>query len=408
MINGHCDPRFLEVKDIFTQSIESHFEVGAALAIEHKGELVVNLWGGHKDAARTSAWEEDTLVNVWSVTKGVTATCIAKLINDGLLDPSEKVSKYWPEYGCNGKEHTKVSDILCHRAGMFGFQDGLPEGSWQDWEKFVHPLELQAPIREPGSSQGYHALTFGWLTGELVRRVDGRTVGNYFKDEIAIPLGIDFHIGLEESNFARCADMLMPEMDPDTMKKMPGNAVRYLPDFLLPRKLKNFKSAITGADFLTAFQGRSGDGVTYPNTSDWRKAEVPSANGHGSAKALAKLYGILSNGCARDGMSIMRPEILEGSITPYSSGPDTVLFGSDIQFGLGFELANDMTSISSLSPTFMNKMFGHAGVGGAAAFGDPDLGVGYAFTCNKQHEIKNLYKTNNQLVDKLYSIMSVS
>jgi len=142
MINGHCDPRFLEVKDIFTQSIESHYEVGAAIAIECKGELVVNLWGGHKDAARTSAWEEDTLVNVWSVTKGVTATCIAKLINDGLLDPSEKVSKYWPEYSCNGKEHTKVSDILCHRAGMFGFQDGLPEGSWQDWEKFVHPLEL--------------------------------------------------------------------------------------------------------------------------------------------------------------------------------------------------------------------------------------------------------------------------
>ncbi|MDC0091764.1 beta-lactamase family protein [Gammaproteobacteria bacterium] len=405
MINGHCDTRFLELKEIFTQAIESKHEVGAALAIEHKGELVVNLWGGHKDAARASAWEEDTLVNVWSVTKGVTATCIAKLINDGLLDPGEKVSKYWPEYGCNGKEHTKVSDILSHRAGMFGFQGGLPQGSWQDWKKFVHLLELQAPIREPGSSQGYHALTFGWLAGELVRRADGRTVGRYFKEEIATPLDIDFHIGLEEPDFARCADMLMPAMDLDTIKKLPGNAVRYLPDFLLPRKLKNFKSAITGADFLTAFQGRPGDGVNYPNTSDWRKAEVPSANGHGSAKALAKLYGILSNGCVRDGVSIMRPETLEGSITPYSSGPDTVLFGSDIQFGLGFELANGMTSLSSLSPTFINRMFGHAGIGGAVAFGDPDLGAGYAFTCNKQHETKNLYKTNNQLVDKLYSIL---
>jgi len=405
MINGYCDPRFLNLKKIFADAIESEFEVGAALAIEHKGELVVNLWGGHKDALRKSPWQEDTLVNVWSVTKGVTATCIAKLINDGHLDPDKKVSTYWPEYSCNGKENTKVSDFLCHRAGMFGFQGGIPEGSWQDWKKFTDHLQSQAPIREPGSSQGYHAMTYGWLVGELIRRVDGRTAGEYFKEEIATPFNIDFHIGLQESDFERCADMLMRDMDANTTK-MPGDFVRHIPDFMLPKKLKNFKAAITGGDFLIAFQGRHDDGLDYANLPDWRMAEIPSANGHGSAKSLAKLYGILSNGCERDGISIMKPETLARSMTPHSSGPDTVLFGGDMKFGLGYELGRGVSGLGNLSPIFQNAMFGHAGVGGAVAFGDPDKELGYSFICNEQHQTKDLYKTNNMLVDQLYAALS--
>ncbi len=405
MINGYCDPRFSHLKETFIQAIESQFEVGAALAVEHEGKLVVNLWGGHKDALRTSSWQEDTLVNVWSVTKGVTATCIAKLINDGLLDPNAKVSNYWPEYGCHGKENTKVSDFLCHRAGMFGFQDGVPEGSWQDWQKFTDRLESQAPIREPGTSQGYHAMTYGWLVGELIRRVDGRTVGQYFQEEIAKPLGIDFHIGLKEPDFKRCADMIMIGTNPSNLMP-PINLIRYIPNFLIPKKLKNFKSAIEGGDFQMAFQGRDDIGIDGPNLPDWRMAEIPSANGHGSAKSLAKLYGILSNGCQRDGVSIMQPETLTRSITPYSSGPDTVLFGANLKFGLGFELERGISGLGNISPVFKNKMFGHAGVGGAVAFGDTDACLGYAFVCNKQHKPRSLYQTNNQLVDQLYAALS--
>jgi CubicO group peptidase (beta-lactamase class C family) len=362
------------------------------------------LWGGHTDALRTSSWQEDTLVNVWSVTKGVTATCIAKLINDGLIDPQEKVSTYWPEYGCNGKEDTKVSDFLCHRAGMFGFQEGVPDGSWRDWKKFTDRLQNQAPIREPGSSQGYHAMTYGWLVGELIRRVDGRSTGKYFQEEIAIPLGIDFHIGLQDSDFKRCADMIMIGTNPGSLMP-PINFIRYIPNILIPKKLKNFKSAIEGGDFLMAFQGRDDMGVDGPNLPDWRMAEIPSANGHGSAKSLAKLYGILSNGCQRDGVSIMQPETLTRSITPYSSGPDTVLFGANLKFGLGFELERGISGLGNISPVFKNKMFGHAGVGGAVAFGDTDACLGYAFVCNKQHKPRSLYQTNNQLVDQLYSII---
>ena len=403
MIKGYCDPKFQNVYDAFANSIKSEFETGAALAIEHQGNMIVNLWGGHQDAQKTKAWEENTLVNVFSVTKGVTATCISRLIDQGKLDPDKRVGHYWPEYSCNGKEDTKVSDLLCHRAAMFGFKEGIPLGSFQDWNKFIQQLQLQTPYRKPGISQGYHALTFGWLVGELIRRVDGRSVGQYFKEEIAEPLNIDFHIGLDEIDFIRCADMLMIERD---SMQLPGQFLRYVPSFLLPKRLKNFKTALISGDFLEAFQEREDDDNNYVNSLDWRKAEIPSANGHGTAKSLARLYGILSNGCVRDEISIMSEASLQHAITPHSSGPDSVLFGAPIKFGLGYELAQGISSLGNISPILNNKMFGHAGVGGAVAFGDPEKGIGYGFICNQQHNPRELYRTSNLLTEELYSSIS--
>ena len=403
MIKGYCDPKFQKVYDIFSDAITSGFETGASLAIEYQGEMIVNLWGGYQDAKKTKAWEEETLVNVFSVTKGVTATCISRLIDQGQLDPNKRVGHYWPEYSCNGKENTKVSDLLCHRASMFGFKDGIPPGSFQDWDKFTHALQIQPPYRKPGTSQGYHALTFGWLVGELIRRVDGRTVGSYFKEEIADPLNIDFHIGLAESEFERCADMLMLPME---NIKLPGEFLKYVPNFFLPQTLKNFKAALLSGDFKEAFQEREGDDDNYINSHDWRLAEIPSANGHGTAKSLATLFGILSNGCERDGVSIMSEASLQLAITPHSSGPDSVLFGAPIKFGLGYELAQGIATVGNISPTLNNKMFGHAGVGGAVAFGDPEKGVGYGFICNQQHNPKELYRTSNLLTEGLYSIIT--
>ena len=403
MIKGYCDPKFKKVHDTFSNAIASGFETGAALAIERKGEMIVNLWGGHQDANKTKAWKEDTLVNVFSVTKGVTATCISRLIDQDQLDPSKNVGDYWPEYSCNGKEDTKVSDLLCHRAAMFGFQDGIPAGSFQDWEKFTRQLQIQAPYRKPGISQGYHALTFGWLVGELIRRVDGRSVGRYFKEEIADPLNIDFHIGLTDSDFERCADMLMIARD---KIKLPGEFLKYVPKFFLPQRLQNFKKALLSGDFLEAFQEREDDDDNYVNSPDWRMAEIPSANGHGTAKSLATLFGILSNGCTRDGISIMSEASLQNAITPHSDGPDSVLFGAPIKFGLGYELAQGIATVGNISPAFNNKMFGHAGVGGAVAFGDPDKGIGYGFICNEQHNPRALYRTSNLLTAELYSIIA--
>jgi CubicO group peptidase (beta-lactamase class C family) len=399
MIKGYCDPKFQNVYDAFSNAITSGFETGAALAIEHQGKIITNLWGGYQDFNKTKEWEEDTLVNVFSVTKGVTATCISRLIDQGKLDPNKSVGDYWPEYSCNGKEDTKVSDLLCHRAAMFGFKDGIPSGSFQDWDKFTQSLQMQAPYRKPGISQGYHALTFGWLVGELIKRVDGRTVGTYFKDEIANPLNIDFHIGLAESEFERCADMLMLPRD---NIKFPGEFLRYVPNFFLPQKIKNFKTALLSGDFKEAFQERDEDNDNYVNSHDWRMAEIPSANGHGTAKSLATLYGILSNGCNRNGVSIMSEAALKHAITPYSSGPDSVLFGAPIKFGLGYELAQGIATMGNMSPTLNNGMFGHAGVGGAVGFGDPEKELGYGFICNQQHSPNSLYQTSNRLTEELY------
>ncbi len=165
-LSGFCDPRFSKIKDLLEESLVSGFDTGASVAIEHEGKMVVNLSGGYKDLDKNEPWAEDTILNVFSTTKAVTAICIAKLIDQGKLDISKNVSEYWPEYACNGKENTKVSDFMCHRAGMFGFQEGIPDLKFADWDSWVSVLEKQKPFREPGTSQGYHALTYGWLNGE--------------------------------------------------------------------------------------------------------------------------------------------------------------------------------------------------------------------------------------------------
>ncbi len=185
LVSGFCDPRFIEIERQFSAGLESGFETGASVAIEYQGEMVVNLWGGYKDLEHTDPWLEDTIINVFSTTKAITATCILRLIEQGKIDLTANVGEYWPEYACNGKENTKVSDFLCHRAAMHGFQGSMPSLDYRDWDSWVSALANQAPFREPGTTQGYHALTFGWLVGELVRRVDGRSVGQYFKEEIA-------------------------------------------------------------------------------------------------------------------------------------------------------------------------------------------------------------------------------
>lgn len=399
---GYCDPKFKDIEEIFNQAIESGHEVGASLAIEHEGKLVVSLFGGHKDQERILPWEKDTWVNVFSVTKAVTATCIAKLIEEGKIDVDKLVSTYWPEYGCNGKENTKVSDFLCHRAGAFGFQESVPNIKWTNWQGFIKALEIQKPFREPGSSQGYHALTYGWLVGELIRRVDGRTAGQYFKEEIAEPFGIDFKIGLEEQDFNNCADMLMLENSGIGSRSL--GFFKYIPDFFLPRGLKNFKKALIGGDFTVAFESLENDNMGDVNSADWRMSEIPSANGHGSAESLARLYGNLSSSGQDKERSIIKAETLKKVTTEYSSEPDSVLMGGDMSFGLGYMLHNKFSRFE-MSRKYYQGYFGHSGIGGAVAFGDLEKELGFAFICNKQHKLNELYKTSNELSKALISII---
>ena len=403
-VAGYCHPKFHKIETIFSEAIKSGHELGASVAIEHEGEMVVNLFGGHKDEKREKVWEQNTWVNVFSVPKAVTATCIDKLIEEGKLDCNEKVTTYWPEYGNNGKEDTKVSDFLCHRAGMFGFSEGIPITNWTKFEHFTEALEKQKPIREPGSSQGYHALTYGWLVGEIIKRIDGRSVGQYFEEEIAAPFGIDFKIGLTPDDFSNCADMIMLERDDDA-QVFPLEKIKYIPSFLLPRQLKNMKNAIIGGDFYWAFQSiAQGAGLTGVNDPEWRCAEIPSANGHGSAEGLAKLYGILSSGGSRNNKKIISPQTLDLVTTQISNGPDTVLMGGDVAFGLGYMLYNQTARVEE-SPKHTKGYFGHAGIGGAVAYGDKNKKLGFAFVCNKEHKIRELYKTSNQISKALHALI---
>jgi len=399
LISGYCDPRFEQVADVLRHSLESKFEVGASFAVEIEGEMVMDLWGGHKDAERTMPWQQDTIVNVFSVTKGVTAICAAKLIEQGHLDLHQKVSHYWPEYGCNGKENTTVIDLLCHRAGMFGFRDQVPLDDWTNWGQFTGMLAAQAPFAEPNSIQAYHALTFGWLVGELIRRVDGRTVGVYFKEEVANPLGLDFAIGLDDSDMARCAQMLMLDELPSISQL---NVLKYLPDFLLSKSLTNIKAAVSRGFNPIAFDGRAMDNPNFANTTEWRRAEIPAANGHGVASSLATLYGILSNGGSRDGNEVLKPETIELLRTVHSNGPDMVLFGLNYKFGLGHMLNAPITPIGR---NRSESMFGHTGIGGAVVFGDVEKKLGFSFFNNQQHKDLKLYETSNKLAKALYSIL---
>ena len=399
VISGYCDPRFEQVADVLRHSLESKFEVGASFAVEIEGEMVMDLWGGHKDAERTMPWQQDTIVNVFSVTKGVTAICAAKLIEQGHLDLHQKVSHYWPEYGCNGKENTTVLDFLSHRAGMFGFRDQVPLDDWTNWGQFTGMLAAQAPFAEPNSIQAYHALTFGWLVGELIRRVDGRTVGVYFKEEIANPLGLDFAIGLDDSDMARCAQMLMLDELPSISQL---NVLKYLPDFLLSKSLTNIKAAVSRGFNPIAFDDRAMDNPNFANTNEWRRAEIPAANGHGAASSLATLYGILSNGGSRDGNEVLKPETIELLRTVHSNGPDMVLFGLNYKFGLGHMLNAPITPIGR---NRSESMFGHTGIGGAVVFGDVEKKLGFSFFNNQQHKDLKLYETSNKLAKALYSIL---
>ena len=403
MIKGYCDKRFVQLKKILENQLTSNYELGASVAVEWKGKEVVNLFGGFIDDSKNKEWNENTLVNTFSVTKAIAGICILKLIDNGLLDVNKKVSHYWPEYGCNGKEETKVIDFLTHRAGMFGFQNDVPDASWNDWDIYVKALEHQEPFTEPGKSQGYHAVTFAWLVGELFKKIDGRTIGDFFKTEIACPFNIDFHIGLNSEQINRCAS-ISSFSRLDTLKP-PSGFLKYVPNIFLNSELYNLKNSFKSKDFLNAFMTNSflNNG---PNTDDFRTAELPSGNGHGTASGLAKLFGILSSGGIREEKLLVKRSTLNDAVKVYSSGPDSVLFGIKLNFGYCFMLEGNKKTSINYAPIFYENTFGHSGIGGSVAFGDIKNQLGYSFVCNKQQKPYRLYKTSNMLTKALYDAIS--
>lgn len=368
-IHGHCDPRFEAVREVFAENLESGNDLGAGVAFTLHGEPVVDLWGGFLDLEHTQPWERDTLVNLYSTTKGMTAICAHQLVERGQLDVDAPVAEYWPEFAAAGKASIPVRQLLCHQAGLPAIRKPLETSVLYDWEALTAALAEQEPWWEPGTRHGYHALTFGHLVGEVIRRVSGQSVGQFFRENVAQPLDADFQIGLPDKDHARTSTLHGRLIGGDP--KASGSEI--------PEPLKAFMRDM--ADPTTMTGGAFNNPRIPPdavNSAEWRRAEIPAANGHGTARSLARIYGALACGGEVDGVRILDGKSIDRAIEVQADGPDAVLGGMPMRFGLGFMLRSP---IMPLSPN--PRAFGHPGAGGSIGMADPDAGVGFGYTPNK-------------------------
>ena len=360
--HGTCDARFEPVRRAFARNFEDLGEVGAAVAVHLDGQLVVDLWGGQADAANEKPWEEDALALVFSTTKGWTAVCALLLWERGQLDIDAPVAEVWPEFGAAGKESITTRHLLSHQAGLPAFDDPMTIEECHDLECVTARLAAQAPRWQPGTAHGYHAITYGWLVGEVIRRVSGRTVGRFFDDEIAEPLGLDTYIGLPAELHERVAKLL-----PIDINRLP-------PSLLNDPKTQAIASKILDPESLT-FRVFTNppvlSGVDDFNSAEMYAAEWPAANGITTARSMAKLYGELA--CDR----VLSTDTLDAAETPQVDGPDQVLV-LNTRFGLGFALPSDVVDYA---PT--GAGFGHDGAGGSVGFADRRTRVGFGYVMNQ-------------------------
>jgi CubicO group peptidase (beta-lactamase class C family) len=365
-VQGRCEPAFESLRRALAEVIETGAEVGAALAVHVGKQPVVDLWAGHADSARTRPWDEHTIVNLYSVGKAVTAVCALRLVEGGALDLDSPVSRYWPEFAQAGKRHLPVRYLLTHQAALPAVFRPLPPGAVLQWDVMTEALAAQEPWWEPGAGHGYHVNTYGFLIGEVVRRITGKSLGSYLRDEIAGPAGIDFFIGFGPELDARCADVIPPRPGPD-MEEARG---LFEGDLAALAGLQRMR--------LGAYRNPpelSGLGVI--NSREWRAAEVPSTNGHGNARAVARLYAALAGDGELDGIHILSPATIEMAMAEQVYGEDIVL-QRPTRFGLGFQLTMPERQLGP-GP----RSFGHFGAGGSLGFADPDAHVAFAYAMNQ-------------------------
>ncbi|WP_067472590.1 serine hydrolase domain-containing protein [Actinomadura hibisca] len=318
-IHGVCDERFGAVREVLAASLD-RADVGASAAVYLEGEPVVDLWGGHADAARTRPWERDTLVNCWSITKTMTALCALVLADRGELDLHAPVARYWPEFAAAGKERVAVSHLLAHTAGLPSWDaEPMTVEDLYDWERATSVLARQAPRWEPGEGSGYHAFTQGYLVGEVIRRVTGQSVGAFFAEQVAGPLGADFHIGLAAEHDARVAPVIPPPR--------PEGA------------------ALESARAAARLFGNPPFKPETANTAAWRRAEIPAAGGHGNARSVAAVQSVLANGGSARGVRLLSEAGCERVLEEQSNGKDRFL-RFPLRFGMGYGLRSAEVPIS--------------------------------------------------------------
>jgi CubicO group peptidase (beta-lactamase class C family) len=347
-IHGVVDPAFGAARDAFAANFSNDLEVGACFTAAVAGRIVVDLWAGFRDPRRAQPWERDTIVCVWSTTKVMTALCAWMLAARGALDLEAPVARYWPEFAAAGKDDLPVRYLLSHSSGVAGWEQPIDMNDLYDWKRSTSLLAAQAPWWEPGSASGYHAITFGHLIGEVVRRITGRSLGRFFRDEIAAPLRADFHIGLPAEHENRLGEMVSPSAAPGEVTD------------LLAKVMSNPRGWSPGVS----------------RDRGYRAAEVPGANGHGNARSVARVAAALASGGALDGVRLLPAQFFDAVLEEQTYGQDLVL-GLPIRWGLGVGLP------SKEMPLPNPRSFYWGGWGGSLCLIDLDARVACAYVMNK-------------------------
>lgn len=399
---GWVAPGWEPVRDAFEKNFAERHEVGAAFSAYRRGEKVVDLWGGLADELTGKPWEEDTVVMVFSTTKGLTALTANLLAQQGRLDTSAPVVEYWPEFAPHGKQAVTVEHLLSHQAGLAWVDTRLTVEQALAWDPVIRALEDQSPAWPPGTAHGYHATTFGWLVGEVVRRVSGRSLGTTFRELVAEPLGLDLHIGLPEEAEPRVARLISimdaistgristtstpmeagddGNDDASAASTAPDNAylaalaervVDYLgPDGPLTKALSAPAGTLESSDELLGARAV-------------HAAELPAFNGIGDARSLARMYASCIGDVvtdAGDKLRLLEDRQLEDAITQRTQGPDKVLLGLDVQWGLGFMVNRGILATGGLGGP---RAFGHFGMGGSGGWADPDAELATGYVMNR-------------------------
>jgi CubicO group peptidase (beta-lactamase class C family) len=375
VVQGQCSERFEPLKALLESFIDSGRDVGASLALSIDGETLVDVWGGWVDAARVQPWQRDTIINVWSTTKPMTSLAVLMLIDRGEIDPDAPVARYWPEFAANGKGAITVRQVLAHASGVSGWAEPVRVEDLFDWEKSTSMLAAQAPWWPPGSASGYHALNYGHLLGEIVRRVTGQTLGQFFAKEIAKPLGADFHIGLADSEFRRVALVVPPEQGLDVSA--------------IPRETPSYKTLANPQ--LDARESW---------TEDWRRAELGACNGHGNARSVMRVQSVVANGGELGGVRLLSQKTVDRIFNTEIEGVDVVL-GAPLRFGLGYGLPN--REVTPFIPAGRKAFWG--GWGGSIVIVDADHRMAFSYVMNRMEPGALAGRNAMELTTCLYQIL---
>jgi CubicO group peptidase (beta-lactamase class C family) len=352
-VNGTCDPRFDAVRAALQGNLDSGEDLGASMVVDIDGERVVDLWGGFRDPEHTTAWDEDTIVNVWSTTKTVTSLAALMLADRGQLDVYAPVAEYWPEFAAAGKQDVRVRHLMSHTSGVSGLEQPAVIEDLYDWDKSTSRMAAQAPWWAPGTASGYHALNFGHLIGEVVRRVSGKSLKQFVAEEIAGPLGADFQIGAAPADWGRIADVIPPPPLPFDMASIDTSSPAF--------------KTMTGP----------GPDASVANTPGWRNADIGAANGHGNARSVARVMSVLARGGEVDGVRLLGPDTIELIFDEQSNGVDLVV-GVPLRFGIGYGLP-----LESLTWIPMGKTCFWGGWGGSMIIMDLERRMTISYMMNK-------------------------